>query len=73
MNYNVIPLFSSECKNTIELSGYKITDDYIFNSNKELIEKSNCLSYNKDLFIEWNNKAKLEKIKVIEDIKKIIL
>ncbi|MEY4333326.1 MAG: Cronobacter phage [Bacteroidota bacterium] len=76
LNYNVIPLFSEECLNTIELSKYPITTDLIFSNPEQIKEKYEFVKENRDymiqLLVNWDIKAKMEKAGVLFDIKKII-
>lgn len=68
LNYGCTPIFSNECRKTVELSGYKITDEYFISSSKELIHKEylTCLQ-------EWHDMASEEKQDALSQISKIIL
>lgn len=68
LNYNVTPLFSEECRNTIKLSGYNIDNNYIINNSNEIKDKKG-LKIN-DL---WSIQAKIDKEKVLNYLKDIIL
>jgi hypothetical protein len=67
LNYNCTPIFSSQCRNTIELSGYNIPEQYFIENSVELKNKLelNCLN-------EWHLKARAEKEQTIIDVKKIL-
>jgi hypothetical protein len=76
LNYNVIPLFSEECLNTIELSKYPITTDLIFSNPDQLKERYKFVKNNRDymiqLLVNWDMKAAQEKKKVLDDIKYLV-
>ncbi len=67
LNYGCTPIFSNECRNTIELSGYNIPEQYFIENSVELKNKLelNCLD-------EWHLKARAEKEQAIVDVKKIL-
>lgn len=67
LNYNCTPMFSNECRNTVELSGYKIPNEYFINDSKELKDKEGlqCLS-------DWYKMAEIEKNETLLKISQII-
>lgn len=69
LNYNCVPMFSEECRNTVSLSGYDIDDIYFINNSEQLKEVSGFVQVDN----KWHEKAKLEKIEIINKIKNIVL
>jgi hypothetical protein len=76
LNYNVVPLFSEECSNTINLSQYPIPPDLIFSSANQIKEKLLLVKenqiYSEQLLVNWHLKAEKEKAKSLEDIKNLV-
>jgi hypothetical protein len=76
LNYNVLPIFSKECLNTIVKSGYPIHPSTIFNSVEEMhkikdhLESAGIFRYR--LLEDYKKNAAIEKKKTIETIKNII-
>jgi hypothetical protein len=76
LNYNVVPIFSEECVDTIEKSGYPITTDLIF-SNK--IQMKKVVEYVKNnpntmvqYLVHYCMKANEEKQRTLDKIKQIV-
>lgn len=67
LNYECIPIFSSECKNTVELSGYKISNDYFIEKPFQIKEKENL-----PILEEWHTLAIKEKNETLKKIVEII-
>lgn len=67
LNYDCTPIFGVECMNTIEKSGYKISEDYIIDNANQIKDKIGL-----ELDPEWHSIALREKKEVINNIKKII-
>lgn len=67
LNYGVTPIFANECRNTINLSGYSVPDDYIITDSLELRDKRflNPLD-------EWYDMAESEKNNCLLDIVNIV-
>jgi len=68
LNYNVLPLFDGNCKNTVELSGYNVPDHFFVNSEEELIQKTENTSFYQDYLQQWKEKALVEKRNVLTSI-----
>jgi hypothetical protein len=68
INYDCVPIFSEECKNTVNLSGYNIPEDYFISCQDEIKSKYHlcCLS-------EWHEMAAKEKEDTLLYIKNTIL
>jgi hypothetical protein len=67
LSYHCVPIFSEECKKTVELSNYNISDDYFINDSNELINKINLTNKS-----EWYEQAGVEKIETLSKIKSIL-
>lgn len=67
LNYDCTPIFSNECRNTVELSGYKIPNDYFIENSNELKSKKEleCLK-------DWHTMAAIEKNETLIKISEII-
>ena len=68
LNYNCVPLFSKECKNTIDLSGYNIGNEYCIDSPLDIKEKCGL-----DCNIDWHEMAAKEKKNTLLQLENIIL
>ena len=67
LNYDCTPIFSEECRRTVELSGYDIGEEYFINDSSQLKSKLNLKCKQ-----EWHDMALKEKNKTLEQIKQII-
>lgn len=67
LNYDVCPIFTEECHNTINLSGYDIPDDYFVSESPQICRKNGLKSKN-----SWLTMAVREKAQTLETIKTII-
>lgn len=67
LNYNCVPIFTKECKKTVELSEYDIDDCYFINDSSEIKNKNLAIKK------EWHTKAIAEKAQTLINIKKIIV
>lgn len=67
LNYDCTPMFSNECRGTVDLSGYKMPEDYFIQNSNELKHKEGicCLP-------EWHIKAANEKKEALIKISEII-
>lgn len=67
LNYMCVPLFTPECRNSVELSGYDIPEEYYLYNTVSI--------QHKDLFCldEWFVMAHDEKRDILEKIKEIVL
>lgn len=68
LNYDVTPIFTEECRNTILLSGYDITDDYFVSESLQILRKTGL-----KLKRSWETMAAQEKQQTLITIKNIIL
>src|ERR1051326_4504517 len=70
LNYGLVPIFTSECKDTIEKSGYNIPSDLVVDSLEQLIDVM------KDdygcLLSGWKLKAQQEKDEVLKELSSIL-
>jgi hypothetical protein len=73
LNYGVVPIFDKSCSNTLKLSGYDISEDYIVDSAEEFAQKVNNLpeNYKEDLE-SWKIKAAQEKEDTLKEITNIL-
>jgi len=67
LNYNCVPIFGNECRGTINLSGYKIPDDYFIENSNEIKNKEGLLCLD-----EWHIMAGNEKKEVLVKISEIV-
>lgn len=67
LNYDCTPIFSNECRNTVELSGYKIPNDYFIENSNELKSKKELLCLE-----DWHTMAGIEKNETLIKISEII-
>jgi hypothetical protein len=67
LNYNCTPIFSTECKHTVELSGYTVSDDFYIEDSSQLKEKE-ILTIPE----EWYILARKEKEKALLQIAEIV-
>jgi len=67
LNYGCTPIFSEECRRTVELSGYSVPDEYFISSPFELKQKEylTCLD-------KWHWLAEKEKTEALVKISRII-
>lgn len=76
ISWGVIPIFSEECMNTIQKSGYEIPDKLITNSARktDLITRALDISpiFCKMILENFNHKAKLEREECFSSIKNIL-
>ena len=75
LNYDVVPIFSEECINTIELSKYPVTTDFLFSNTQQMksvfeMVKQNSY-YTKKVLEKYKQIAHIEKCKVLEKLKLI--
>lgn len=67
LNYDCVPIFSEECKNTTNLSGYDIGIDYFINDSSQIKSKEHLICKQ-----SWHEKAYNEKLETLTKIKTII-
>ena len=67
LNYDCVTLFSNECKNTVDISGYNIPKEYFIKDSSE-IQKKEHLS----ILDEWHSMAMKEKNDTLKKISDII-
>jgi len=67
LNYDCVPIFTEECRNTIEKSGYPISDTHIIRHPDEISQRA-------DLHVpaSWHHHAMAEKKTAIDQIRAII-
>lgn len=77
LNYNVIPIFSGECRGTVEKSGYSIPSDLFFSDVSKMWETVDWVKNNPDISLDQLNIfgeiANKEREQTLEEIKKIII
>ena len=67
LNYDCVPIFGNECRGTVDLSGYKIPDDYFIDKSCELKNKGHLSCLN-----DWHITAEKEKKEALIKILGII-
>jgi hypothetical protein len=76
LSYNVVPIFSEECLNTIELSKYPITTDFIFSNSEQMKKVYEMVKNNHESAIQLLNNCKtmahVEKAETLHKFKQII-
>jgi hypothetical protein len=68
LNYNVLPLFDGNCKNTVKLSGYNVPNHFFVDSEEELVQKTENTPFYQDYLQQWKDKALVEKKNVLTNI-----
>ncbi len=66
LNYNVPTLFSSECRATVEKSGWQIPDEYFIEPSQQVIPQGLPVREH------WRNNALSEKVAALAHIKQIV-
>jgi hypothetical protein len=76
LSYNVVPIFSEECLNTIELSKYPITTDFIFSNPEQMKKVYEMVKDNQNHSMQLLNSCKsmahAEKAETLHKFKQII-
>ncbi len=73
INYDVFPLFDSNCINTIRMSGYDIPDYAIVDSPRDVEYITNHLpSSHEDYLLSWRNRAIQERDEALDNITKLV-
>jgi hypothetical protein len=76
LSYNVVPIFSEECLNTIELSKYPITTDFIFSNSQQMKKVYEMVKNNQNYALQLLNSCKTmahtEKAETLHKFKQII-
>ena len=67
LSYDCLPIFASECINTIEKSGYNIGKEFIIENSDEIESKKGL-----KIPLEWHDKAKKEREDVLKKLIDII-
>jgi len=69
LNYGVVPIFDASCKNTLSRCGYEIGDEYVVDSEADLVQATKCPP---PIQLDWIGQARNEKVSVLKQIEDII-
>jgi hypothetical protein len=73
LNYNVIPIFGEECRNTIEKSGYEVGESLMVSSAEAVRETAAHFDGGRTWLEQARRRAGEEKKEALEQIKRIVL
>lgn len=76
LNYNAVPIFSEECRGTVEKSGYLIPSNLFFSDISQMWETVDWVKNNPKDVLSYLNVfgefARKEKIQTLENIEKVV-